>query len=379
MSESQKITEAAPDPRGIKSFRDWRFYLVALLLSGSLLCIVYDPYFIANGEFVFRQGMVVLLLALTISAAFLWETPIFGKPAGANLLLQSFSVAPFALLVTRLCASDGKSSPELVLPKYTGFWNLVCGWASNLLSFIPLWIRDLFSNWGITLLFLFVLGILCLRHIKLRAGAITLVLILLFALQLNRDGTLRYLIAAALLLIVALSFMFSRYDQVSYYENIIKRLRRNKTIGQEELRTVLLVMEQLAQKKRLSDENFRQIVKDCYAADHPYSNNDLNMISGELAKRIIHNHGLAFLHKNSEGTFLFPNPLLFRDDNLLRAIAVVPRIIVVAFFALFWVIMPVDLIPDGVPLIGVFDDIAVMILSGVVIQSSSRPMRSRNE
>lgn len=113
MNEQLKSIGTTPDQRGIKSFRDWRFYLVTLLLSGSLLWLKNDPYFIVNDEFKYCQGTVVLLMALTIAAAFLWETPIFGKPAGANLLLQTFSIVPFALLMARLCAADGKSSQEL--------------------------------------------------------------------------------------------------------------------------------------------------------------------------------------------------------------------------------------------------------------------------
>ena len=371
---------AIPDRRGIKSFRDWRFYLVAVLLSGSLLCQIYDPYFIAYGEFVYRQGIIVLMMALTIAAAFLWETPIFGKPSGANLLLQSFSIAPFALLVTRLCAADGSSSQALTVPAFPDFWSSVGEALSRVMdAVVPAWIRDMFSNWQITLLFLLVLGILCLRRIQLRTGAIGIVLLTLLARQLNRGGELVYLLGAALLLTAALSFMFSRYDQVSYYENILKRLRRRNTLGAEELRAVLLVMEQLARKKRLSEKNFRQIVKDCYTAEHAYSESELNMISGELAKRMVHNHDLVFLRNDSDGIFLFPDPLLFQDDNLLCALAVVPRIVFVAFFALLWVLMPFDMIPDGLPLVGTLDDIAVVILSGTVIQRSSLPMRKRHE
>ena len=55
---------------GIGSFRDWRFYPVMALLLASTLCFARDPYFLVCGEFVYRQGVVVLLLALVIAAAF---------------------------------------------------------------------------------------------------------------------------------------------------------------------------------------------------------------------------------------------------------------------------------------------------------------------
>lgn len=381
MSEGLKSAAVRPDQRGIKSFRDWRFYLTALLLAGSLLWIIRDPYFIAEGEFVYKQGIVVLLMALTIAAAFLWETPIFGKPAGSNLLLQSFSIVPFSILVARLCASDGKSSEEkLAPPAFKGVWSYVGSALSSLLDIIPNWIQDLFSNWPILLLFLLVLGILCLRRIQLRAGAILMVLMILFIRQVNRGGDLMHLIVAALLLITALFFMFSRYDQVSYYENIIKRLKRCNTLGAEELRTILRVMEMLSRKRRISEGDFRQIVKDSYASEgRAYSDQELNLISGEVAKRMIHNHDLVSLRNDSEGVFLFSDPLLFQDDNLLCSVALVPRIIFVALFSLLWMIMPLDLIPDGLPFIGMLDDMTVMILSGIVIQNSLLPIRKHHE
>ena len=77
MNLSECFVKDAPELRGIHGFRDWRFYMVTLLLLGSTLCLMRDPYFIVHGEFVYRQGAVVLLLALVIHAAFAWETPIF--------------------------------------------------------------------------------------------------------------------------------------------------------------------------------------------------------------------------------------------------------------------------------------------------------------
>ena len=182
----------------------------------------------------------------------------------------------------------------------------------------------------------------------------------------------------AVLLAAALSFMFSRYDEVAFFENVLKRIRRSQTVSPEEFRAILCVMEQLARKKRLSDANFRQIVKDCFAGGNPYSDQELNMISGEMAKRMINSYNLVTLSNDSEGIFLSADPTLFYYDSLLRAVATVPRIVFVGLLALLWVIMPFDLIPDALPLVGTLDDIAVMFLSGVVIQSSTTSMVTKH-
>lgn len=370
----------APDVRGIRSFRDWRFYMVSLLLSGSTLCLMRDPYFIVDGEFVYRQGGMVLLLALVVYSAFAWETPIFGKPAGANLLQQTFALAPFALLIVRLCAADGGSSQELarIMPS-DPVLKVLSEAMYALYDLIPSWLADLFRNWHVTLLFLLVMAALCLRRVVIRTAAIVLVLLVLFICQINRGGGMWWMLAGMALLIAALSFMFCRYDRISYYENVLARIRRGGEIGREELRTILTVMAQLEYGERLSNGRFRQIVKDCYSADRRYADGEIDLISGEVAKRMIMTHALVTLRNDTGGVFISPDPLLFfYGDNLLTAVATLPRIVFVAAFALLWVIMPFDFIPDAIPFVGVLDDIAVTGLSLVVAQHAALPLRRKD-
>jgi len=366
--------------QGVLDFRDWRFYLAALLLAGGTLCLIRDPYFIVNGEFEFRQGVVVLLLALVIGSAFTWETPIFGRPAGANLLLQSFAMVPFALFVTRLCATDGGSSPDLTPPRGSSPWDIFALSMNNLLSLIPGWILEIFRNWRVLLLFLIVLAILCLRRVILRSAAIVLTLLILLACQINRGGDLKWLAWGMLLLIAALAVMFCRYDRMSYYENILLRIRRGGELGAEELRAMLLIMAQLEQGGRISESGFRQIVKNCYAAEGRYDDGEITLISGEVAKRMILVHRLVTLHNDGDGVFMSPDPLLlFYHDSLLGAISTLPRIVFACAFALLWVLLPIDLIPDALPFVGTLDDIAVAVLGFVVTQRTAQPLRRRDE
>lgn len=369
----------APNVRGIHGFRDWRFYLTALLLLGSMLCLMRDPYFIVDSEFVYRQGAVVMLLALVIHAAFAWETPIFGKPAGANLLLQTLALIPFALLVVRLCAADGGSSLELSTPKFQGVLAILNDAVTGFYKLIPAWIIDIFRNWHVTLLFLLVLGVLCLRRVVLRAAAIVLVLLVLFIGQIDRAGGMGWMLVGMVLLIAALSFMFCRYDRVAYYENVLARIRRGGELGKEELRTILTVMEQLEQGGRISNDRFRQIVKGCYEGERNYTDGEIDLISGEVAKRMIQTHALVTLRNDASGIFMSPAPLLFfYGDNPLAAVATLPRIVFVCAFALLWVMMPFDLIPDALPFVGVLDDISVTALSIMVARQSAMPLRRKD-
>lgn len=390
-SLSSLIGGYSPEIRGVRSFRDWRFYLVALLLLVSTLCLMHDPYFIVNGEFVYKQGSVVLLMALLIAAAFAWETPIFGKPVGANLLLQALALVPFALLVTLLCASDGGNSLKRTVPK-PGMLDALSGLfdnrkgafkelLDNIFDLLPDWMVWLYENRWMLLLLLLVLTLLCFRRVIIRTAAICLLLILLFFFQINRDGVgMATMGAGAICLIAALYFMFCRYDRVAYYENVLARIRRGGELGREELRTILTVMAQLEQGGRLSNDRFRQIVKDCYSADRHYDDAELNLISGEVAKRMIMTHSLVTLSNDASGIFMTPDPLLFGyGDNLLTAVATLPRLVFIGTFALLWAAMPFDLIPDATPFVGTLDDVGVILVSAWSITHTALPLRKKDE
>ena len=61
--------------------------------------------------------------------------------------------------------------------------------------------------------------------------------------------------------------------------------------------------------------------------------------------------------------------------------AIAPRLLMTAAFAIVWIMLPVDLVPDGIPLFGVLDDAAVALISGFALQKalpSFRPERSVN-
>ena len=74
---------------------------------------------------------------------------------------------------------------------------------------------------------------------------------------------------------------------------------------------------------------------------------------------------LIELRGNRGGTFLTPCPELGVENTLLRGVAEVPRLLFALFFALLWIVSPVDLIPDAIPFFGTLDDAAVAILAAL--------------
>jgi uncharacterized membrane protein YkvA (DUF1232 family) len=67
---------------------------------------------------------------------------------------------------------------------------------------------------------------------------------------------------------------------------------------------------------------------------------------------------------DSEGIFLVPPPALEFEADVLEQIARLPRMVIVFLLASCWVLMPFDIVPDAIPLVGAVDDVIVMTLAG---------------
>ena len=64
------------------------------------------------------------------------------------------------------------------------------------------------------------------------------------------------------------------------------------------------------------------------------------------------------------------NDLQMRRPLLLTQLAVFPRVVLALTAATVWVLLPVDLIPDSLPFLGMLDDVTVAIFSGIVLKNS---------
>jgi hypothetical protein len=79
---------------------------------------------------------------------------------------------------------------------------------------------------------------------------------------------------------------------------------------------------------------------------------------------LVTTHGLLQVRHDSEGIFLVPPPALEFEADVLEQIARLPRMVIVFLLASCWVLMPFDILPDAIPLVGAVDDVIVMTLAG---------------
>jgi len=376
------ITSPAPEGRGVASMTALRFFAVLLLYIGALIVFARDPFFQRNGIFVYRQGIVTVFFAFVLTASLNWEMLLFGRVAGGNLILQLMQLPALTLLLARLTAFPSKPiGPKGILQHLFRYLHSVEQDTFNLTGSVPAWLSDLVGNWRISLCFMLILFFLSFRNLQLKLGLLLSILMILFGTA-AAQGLSIWLIGGTLLLIAGYTFQFCRYDRVIFFENAVRRIARSGPCDSLLSSVMLSVLSSFYENGRVSRPQLLQLVQGVYAEKYPLQGNDLQLISAEIVRKMVYQYGLAQVHSSSEGEFLAPNPRLFRYDNLLGMAAVAPRLLLTASFAIVWIMLPVDLVPDGIPLFGVLDDAAVALISGFALQKalpSFRPERPVND
>lgn len=364
------ITGPAASDRGVASMTAPRFFIVLLLYIGALIVLARDPFFQSNGIFVYRQGIVTVFFAFVLTASLNWEMLLFGRVAGGNLLLQLMQLPPLTLLLARLTAFPSEPiGPKGMVRKFFQFLQTVDQESFNFAGWVPAWISDLFSNWRISLCFMLILFFLSFRNLQLKLGLLLSVLMILFG-SAAAQGMSLWLIGGTVLLIAGYAFQFCRFDRVIFFENAVRRIARSGPCDSMLSSVMLAMLSAFYESGRVSRPQLLQLVQGVYAAGYPLQSNDLQLIAAEIVRKMVYQYGLAEVHSSSDGEFLAPNPRLFRYDNLLGMAAVAPRLLLTSAFAILWIMLPVDLIPDGIPLFGVLDDAAVALISGFALQKA---------
>ena len=370
------ITSPAPEGRGVASMTALRFFAVLLLYIGALIVLSRDPFFQRNGIFVYRQGIVTVFFAFVLTASLNWEMLLFGRVAGGNLILQLMQLPALTLLLARLTAFPSQPiGPQGILQNLFRYLHSVEQDTFNLTGSVPAWLSDLVGNWRISLCFMLILFFLSFRNLQLKLGLLLSILMILFG-SAAVQGLSIWLIGGTLLLIAGYTFQFCRYDRVIFFENAVRRIARSGPCDTLLSSVMLSVLSAFYENGRVSRPQLLQLVQGVYAEKYPLQGNDLQLIAGEIVRKMVYQYGLAQVHSSSEGEFLAPNPRLFRYDNLLGMAAVAPRLLLTASFAIVWIMLPVDLVPDGIPLFGVLDDAAVALISGFALQKALPSLRS---
>jgi len=360
-SDKQKLAPAgeSTSKSGVAGIYDPKWIFVALCYIAAIALMGQDPWY-GDKQFTYNQGIFVGILAFLIVAGFCWESYLLGRPAGINLILQFLLIIPLTLLIGRIAGLP--PAPEVSY----GFLGHLKDYVSHLKdemgfgSIVPLWIQDVFRNPGILLLIFFT-AIAFTQQKSSRRFALILVAILIPSMQtLSHDPrpSISFGIGC-LAMIIGIVLQYSRYGHIVGQQNILNRL--HAVDDRSELICSLRISKRAAEESFITEDGVLAVVQREYgqAIADPLT---IRQIAQAISHRLVREHRVLELHGDERGFFLIPYAGIFKIDSIFDEIAVWIRKIILTGLVIVWLISPIDLFPDSIPIIGALDDALIALV-----------------
>ena len=337
---------------GVTGIYDPKWVVVALCYITAIALMGQDPWY-GDRQFAYNQGIFVGILAFLIVAGFCWESYLMGRPGGINLVLQILLIIPLTLLIGRIAGLP--STPEASY----GFLGQLKDYVSHIKdeigfgSVLPIWIQDVFRNPGILLLILFT-AIAFTQQRGSRRFALP-------AIQtLSHDPRPSLLFGVGCLaLITGIVLQYSRYATIVGQQNILKSL--HAVNDRSELICSLRISKRAAEEGFVTEDGLLAVVHREYMDFDPPT---IRGIAQTLSHRLVKEHRILRLHGDERGFFLIPHDRILKIDSLFDEIAVWIRKIIITSLVIIWLVSPIDLLPDSIPILGTLDDALISLVAG---------------
>ena len=363
-AKSQTVPNRRPakDQRssGVAGIGDPKWVAVALLYVAAMALMGQDPWY-GDKYFTYNQGIFVGILAILLVAGFCWEIYLLGRPAGINLVLHCLLVVPVALLIGRIAGLP--SAPEAsygLLGKLKDYVvNLTD--ASGLGSILPLWIQDVFRSPGILLLIFFT-SIAFTQKKANRRFALVVVAFLIPALQtLSHDPRPSPAFGLGFIaLLGGIILQFNKYGDIVGQQNVLRRL--HAVDDRLEYKCSLRIAKRTVEDGFITEDGVLAVVQREYGKHKELDALSVRAIAQALSHRLVREHRILELYGDERGFFLIPYSDMLTVDSLFDEIAVWIRKIIITGIAVIWLISPIDLFPDSIPVLGAVDDVLISLV-----------------
>jgi hypothetical protein len=345
---------------GVLGVRDPKWIFVALCYIAAIAFMGLDPWY-GDKLFTYNQGLFVGVLAILIVAGFCWESYLLGRPSGINLVLHCVLMVPVALLIGRIAGLP--AAPETSYGFLGQFKDYIYGLADSagVGSLIPAWIQDVFRNPGILFLILFT-AIAFTQQKASRRFALIVVAFLIPAMQsLAHDPRPSLTFGLGFLaLVIGIGVQYSRYGDLVGQQNILNRLR---LIGDRlELQCSLRISKRAADDGYITEDGVLAIIQREYSKHFELEPLAVRSIAQVVSHRLVREHRVLELHGDERGFFLVPYPAIFKIDSIFDEIAMWMRKLLLTGIVVIWLISPIDLFPDSIPILGALDDAAITLV-----------------
>jgi hypothetical protein len=345
---------------GIAGIRDPKWIAVALLYLAAVALMGQDPWY-GDKYFTYNQGIFVGILAILLIAGFCWEVYLLGRPAGINLVLHCLLIVPVALLIGRIAGLPPAPESSYGLLGRLKDYMVTLKDAAGIGSILPVWLQDVFRNPGILLLIFFI----AIAFTQKKAGrrfALVVVAFIVPVMQIlshEPRPTLAFGLGAVAML-VGIVLQFSKYGDIVGQQNVLNRL--HAVDDRLEYKCCLRIAKRTMEDGFITEDGVLAVVQREYGKQDDLDAPTIRGIAQAISHRLVREHRILELYGDERGFFLIPCPAILKVDSLFGEIAVWIRKILITGIAVIWLISPIDLIPDSVPVLGAVDDVLISLV-----------------
>ena len=347
-------------PAGVTGIGDPKWIAVALCYIAAIALMGQDPWY-GDKYFTYNQGIFVGILAIFLVAGFCWEIYLLGRPVGINLILHGLLIVPVALLIGRIAGLPPAPESSYGLLGQLKDYVISLKDTAGFGSILPVWIQDIFRNPGILLLIFFT----SIAFTQKKAGrrfALVVVAFLIPALQ-----TLSHVPRPSLLfglgfiaMLAGIALQFSKYGNIIGQQNVLSRL--HAVDDRLEFKSSLRIAKVALMDGFITEDGVLAIVQREYGKQYELNAPSAGGIAQAISHRLVREHRILELHGDERGFFLAPYPAIFKIESLFDEIAVWIRKIIITGIAFIWLISPIDLFPDSIPILGAIDDALITLV-----------------
>ena len=345
---------------GVAGISDPKWIFVALCYIAAIALMGQDPWF-GEKYFTYNQGIFVGILAIFLVAGFCWEIYLLGRPLGINLILHVLLIVPVALLIGRIAGLPPDPESSYGLLGHLKDYVISLKDSVGLGSILPVWIQDIFRNPGILLLIFFT----SIAFTQKKAGrrfALVTVAFLIPALQtLSRNPRPSFLFGlGCIALLAGIALQYSKYGNIIGQQNVLSRL--HAVDDRLEFKCSLRIAKSAVVDGFITEDGVLAIVQREYGKQYELNVPTAGGIAQSISHRLVREHRILELHGDERGFFLVPYAAIFKIESLFDEIAVWIRKIIITGIAFIWLISPIDLFPDSIPILGAIDDALIALV-----------------
>ena len=294
-------------------------------------------------------------------AGFCWEIYLLGRPVGINLILHGLLIVPVALLIGRIAGLPPAPESSYGLLGQLKDYVISLKDTAGFGSILPVWIQDIFRNPGILLLIFFT----SIAFTQKKAGrrfALFVVAFLIPALQtLSQEPRPSLLSGLGFIAMLAgIALQFSNYGNIIGQQNVLSRL--HAVDDRLEFKCSLRIAKRAMADGFITEDGVLAIVQREYGKQYELNAPTAGGIAQAISHRLVREHQILELHGDERGFFLAPYPAIFKIESLFDEIAVWIRKIIITGIAFIWLISPIDLFPDSIPILGAIDDALITLV-----------------